>query len=758
MIKAITGGSLIQSNFGAGNFEAVVFEPLISDEKYGTPLQSYDYLQGYEPPPESTPDSWQLKGALRHYWLDTSQSDRTWSHGEVPITKEAIGPGCIIQSNFGAAGNFEVVVPEKDGLVHYWHNNDDMSDPWSQPIMIAPGVTGAASMVQNSGNGNLEVVALHGHELCHYWRDTAGWHRWGVITDKATGPACLIQTTYVHKLQLVVLEGSNLVHYFQDESEAPALKWKFGGVITNKATGPAGFFQGTYGNANANPNFEVVVPEGDTLVHYWRDNTDANLPWYNGGIITHRAGPINAATLIQSSFDKNLEVLSQENTGSIYHYYRYRDGHRLRWFRGACLKVAELDIPDVDRSKPMSTKIIQLTGDAGSVVHKPDGCPGIRGTDLGSSFLHQGQYYFLFGDTHWENCDKWKTFDAIARTSERDAARGLHLQFHCSYLLIDPAVSQREYEVPLDGFSFKENMFVFFSTGYCRHYHLGTEKHRKVMGHSILTRCVETNPDFDTSSPDTPLKFKYLSQFSHNKFINVSVEMVEAEAIATYHLPAREKGLLIWGTGSYRNDNMYLAFLNLDDERMTDNLFSSTPIAFNQLGVTFFAGEKNGEPTWSVREEDAVPLFYPAAIGELSVRWNSKLNRWVCMYGSGPEDPIGLAIVMRIAHKPWGPWSRRRLVLDWVADGMGYRVGPNRQPRFIHDAKVSPTDPDNPGDNIIEPPVNRGGAAYAPYQLPHHTRGTPLGFILYYVLSTWNPYQVVQMRHEIRFSELAALG
>ena len=113
MIKAITGGSLIQSNFGAGNFEAVVFEPLISDEKYGTPLQSYDYLQGYEPPPESTPDSWQLKGALRHYWLDTSQSDRTWSHGEVPITKEAIGPGCIIQSNFGAAGNFEVVVPEK---------------------------------------------------------------------------------------------------------------------------------------------------------------------------------------------------------------------------------------------------------------------------------------------------------------------------------------------------------------------------------------------------------------------------------------------------------------------------------------------------------------------------------------------------------------------------------------------------------------------------------------------------------------------
>jgi hypothetical protein len=30
--------------------------------------------------------------------------------------------------------------------------------------------------------------------------------------------------------------------------------------------------------------------------------------------------------------------------------------------------------------------------------------------------------------------------------------------------------------------------------------------------------------------------------------------------------------------------------------------------------------------------------------------------------------------------------------------------------------------------------------------------------LLYYVLSTWNPYQVVLMRHELSFRELAALG
>ena len=198
-------------------------------------------------------------------------------------------------------------------------------------------------------------------------------------------------------------------------------------------------------------------------------------------------------------------------------------------------------------------------------------------------------------------------------------------------------------------------------------------------------------------------------------------------------------------------------FLDLDNEHVNDSLFASNAFPSSQLGVQYFTGEKNGLPTWSVREEDAIPLFFPAAIGELSVKFNSMLNRWVCMYGSGPEDPIGMAIVMRIAHKPWGPWSRRRLLLDWVADGMGYRTGPTRQPRFIHDGLISANDPDNPGDDIIDS-INRGGAAYAPYQLPHHTKLVHETFTLHYIISTWNPYQVVQMHHHITFGELAALG
>jgi hypothetical protein len=739
----IVGGALIQSTFGSRNFEAVV-------------------LMGPEPN--------QQTGRLQHYWLDTSRPDRTWQRGQ-EIYGNATGAGCLIQSTFGSPGNFEVVVPAPIGLVHCWHDNSDKDRVWSSATLVAPGSTGPGSLVQNRENGNLEVVVLHGQELRHYWRDAAGWHPGPVITRRASGPACLIQSTYWGNLELVVLEGSDLVHYWRDESEAPVMKWLWGGVITSRATGPAGFTQPPYDplglltgspSTNPNPNFEVVVPEGDVLAHYWRDNTDGNLPWYSGGVVTHRAGPINAATLIHSSFANSLEVLSQENDGSIYHYYRYQDGGRLIWFRGPCLKVTELDEPDADRTRPLSTKIVQLTGEKDAQLNddafnRTETAFGIRGTDLGASFFHRGRIYFLFGDTHWTHSIKG-TLDSIAYTTTRDAARGLALQFHLAYPeIVRPSVSQFEYEVPLDGFSFAEQMFVFFSTDF------GAQ--RKVMGRSVLTRCLEAHPDFVHSRIDTPLQFQYLVSFSNSKFINVSVERVNAAALREYRLPANEAGLLIWGTGAYRADNIYLAFLPLDERRTHERLLGFDAFPAGQLGLLYFTGERDGVPTWSAREDDAVPLFYPAAIGELSVRWNRVLKRWVCLYCAGPEDPIRCAVVMRIARTPWGPWSRRRLVLDWCEDGLGRRKDARgeRLPGgwFIHDGEADP--PDTLGDTIIANRLGKaGGAAYAPYQLPYYTQQTRShrvrSYTLYYVLSTWNPYQVMLMSHELSFRELEALG
>jgi hypothetical protein len=60
---------------------------------------------------------------LVHYWRDNSVPAQPWQRGQV-ISTAASGSGCIIESHFGAVGNFEVVVPEGNRAQHYWHSNE----------------------------------------------------------------------------------------------------------------------------------------------------------------------------------------------------------------------------------------------------------------------------------------------------------------------------------------------------------------------------------------------------------------------------------------------------------------------------------------------------------------------------------------------------------------------------------------------------------------------------------------------------------
>jgi hypothetical protein len=260
----------------------------------------------------------------------------------------------------------------------------------------------------------------------------------------------------------------------------------------------------------------------------------------------------------------------------------------------------------------------------------------------------------------------------------------------------------------------------------------------------VLARCTTRDPGreiHDSYLPNapipSPLVFNYLQDLSTDRFINVSVAVVGAPEIRCWHLPATSRALLIWGTGAYRADVVMLACMPLD---------SASP-ALN--GTRFFMGTTNGNPVWSAsglqHEADAVPLFHPAAIGELSVRWDAVLRRWVLLYCDGPEDPAGLSVTLRVSRTPWGPWSPRRIVLDWWRDAME---------RYIHRGNVH--DHLNQDDTPYPRGLDEGGAAYAPYHLPQYTTGRP-AITIYYVLSTWNPYQAVLMRHAISRAELQCL-
>ncbi len=93
-----------------------------------------------------------------------------------------------------------------------------------------------------------------------------------------SGVCGFIQSTFGNprNFEVVVLEGKNLVHYFHDNSkDLVSSPWVRLQTITTAATGPGCIIQSTFGNGN----FEVVVPEGKNLVHYFHDNSNPGLPW-----------------------------------------------------------------------------------------------------------------------------------------------------------------------------------------------------------------------------------------------------------------------------------------------------------------------------------------------------------------------------------------------------------------------------------------------------------------------------------------------
>ena len=122
------------------------------------------------------------------------------------------------------------------------------------------------------------------------------------------------------------------------------------------------------------------------------------------------------------------------------------------------------------------------------------------------------------------------------------------------------------------------------------------------------------------------------------------------------------------------------------------------------------------------------------------------VDSYLMLAGSGPEDPIGPAITLRVAANPWGPWSPRLRLLDWVTTGMSHA---DPFTRFVKAAGEG----DPVGDRIVPGQADGTGAAYAPYLFDTLLDGAEL--VLRYTLSTWNPYQVVLMQHRLHWPPIS---
>ena len=366
-------------------------------------------------------------------------------------------------------------------------------------------------------------------------------------------------------------------------------------------------------------------------------------------------------------------------------------------------------------------KVSQLTGDLDPETNKKTLNQtatkfSVYGTDLGVSFPYGGKLYFLFGDTTRRGPSEGlpksampgapynedvTDYDAIAYTASDRAYDGISLVFNSSPPLVDD-ISQLTAEHPIEGITIGDNMYVFFTTD--------LNPNRRILPRrSVLTKSTDGGYKFGNS----------LYTLSTDKFIHISAQIIDSDKI--HGLPKTSgKGLLLWGTGKYRQSDIYLAYMPLDE---IENLSS----------ISYFAGfnKDSGKPLWQSDESLARPLFSASCIGELSIRWNYYLGKWILLYNCDLCNTNG--IVVRLADDPWGPWTATKIVFD-PADGYGLFVHQPGQDNLVDKERDDKT---NPFDL---------GYGYGPYQMAPYATGVKGRYTkIYFTLSTWNPYQVIQM-------------
>ncbi|NMD35240.1 MAG: DUF4185 domain-containing protein [Planctomycetes bacterium] len=351
---------------------------------------------------------------------------------------------------------------------------------------------------------------------------------------------------------------------------------------------------------------------------------------------------------------------------------------------------------------PESTvKVCQLTGDRDRQTGVPtlsltERRAGVAATDLGSSFEHGGRLVFLFGDTwrYLDGRDAGVARDALAWTDSCDPT-AIELSFLCGgdgrWLPLEvPGLSHGPFEVPLNGVSIGGKMYVVFAMGF---------RPPLSLGRSVLA-----------VSEDDGRTFRQVYQLSEGKF------RVTA-------LWKEDPWLYVFGAGEYRRSSVCLA--RIETARIHD-----------RSSLRYFSGtDGEGAARWSAEEREAAFLFRHDVVGEHSVAYCPAVGRYVMLYNS--SAPRG--IVMRSAPRPWGAWSEAEVVFDpWRDKGYGF---------FMHRVNLL----GGKGDGLADPGrVLHPGGEYGPYIMARYTTGDAKGCRLFYTMSTWNPYQVVVMRTDLK--------
>ena len=409
-------------------------------------------------------------------------------------------------------------------------------------------------------------------------------------------------------------------------------------------------------------------------------------------------------TAVNSSGQSATAVTTVTVTGGV-------AGITLTWNPGSTVKLEQV-IGDKDWAAAAKGQTL-------ATASRTNANYGIFGTDIGTSFEHNGKVLFLFGDTRAEDPNvNLGAVDPVGFSSTTDGEAPLVLNFYTdntnkTLWVRPPGVAMAGNDVPNAGVSLSDGLYLVANTG-ADHSMVDINANAS----SVLVKFDEAAKTFTAG--------RTISRLPGGHFVYTALHTVGSD-------------VYMFGTGKYRASDIYL---------------SKTPASgfWTGTGTQYFAGRVNGQPTWTTSEAAAVPIIQdnplngPAwpndnpTAGNLNVAYSPDLGLWLMTYDGGRQSAATRGAYLTYAKDPAGPWAAPLLIFNLTRDP-GFGVFMHNPQAVPSDGLIGPTIGDND-------PTTTAGAGYAPSIIERFTRVTGNTLKIYWLVSTWNPYTVVKMRSE----------
>jgi len=278
--------------------------------------------------------------SIRHYWRDGVSLQ--WNVAETQGNDCYASP-CVTGTTYNR--NFEYVYETTNqgatGCRLHHRYFDQGSGTWGDGGLFGPAnpndVEGLAGFIQGDygAPGNFEVVVLTAERaLQHWWRDNGGpmtwWESAQFGSNVALSAAALVQRFDRGLDVICTTQNGTMQRYFRPNASAA---WQACETFGSNVTSPPVMIAGQYGAADETVmgNYELCVAVNGAIQHWWKGSPqNAGSQWAMSASFGQNVKQVLG--LIQSSFGFDLELIALLNDGTLQHFWRYSGD--LSWHAG----------------------------------------------------------------------------------------------------------------------------------------------------------------------------------------------------------------------------------------------------------------------------------------------------------------------------------------------------------------------------------------------------------------------------------------